>query len=81
MDRGVGYARLSIGRDLQLVAENDEGVEVEGRARLRPGRDIELARGTLGDCTPDVRRAVVHSWRVARIGRDDVLYRGFCRWV
>ena len=72
--------RLAIGRDLLLVSENDEGVEVEGRTRLRPGRDIELARGAL-DNGMVVRRAVVFSWRVVRVESGGVLFRGFCRWT
>jgi hypothetical protein len=78
MDRGVVSARLVIGRDLQLLSETDEGVEVEGRARLRPGRDIELVRGA---GPPQVRRAVLSSWRVVRIAPDGVVFRGFCQWI
>jgi hypothetical protein len=61
-----------------MVSEGEEGVEIEGRGRLRPGRDIELVRAG-GICT-EVRRAEILSWRVVRIGSDGILFRGFCRW-
>jgi len=67
-----------LGRDLTVVIEREDGVEIEGRGRLRPGRDIELVRA--GGAAAEVRRAEILSWRVVRIGSDGVLFRGFCRW-
>jgi hypothetical protein len=81
VDRGLTHARLAVGRDLLVITEQDDGVEVEGRARLRPGRDVELVYGPVPGALPLMRRACVHTWRVVRVGRDGVLFRGFCRWV
>jgi hypothetical protein len=78
MDRGVACPRLVLGRDLTLVMEREEGVEIEGRGRLRPGRDIEIVRA--GGSGAEARRAEILSWRIVQIGSDGVLFRGFCRW-
>jgi len=72
--------RLVIGRDLVLVSESDEGLELEGRARLRPGREVDVARGPDRAGQGDVRRLLIVSWRVARVGPAGILFRGFGRW-
>jgi hypothetical protein len=81
MDCRIGAPRFTLGHDLHLVAEQDDGVEVEGRVRLRPGREIELVvlQGSRG--REHVLRAMVWSWRVVVAGNAGVVFRGFCRWV
>ena len=81
MDRGLGCHRLVLGRDLVLLGEDEHGVEVEGRERLRPGRDVEIVRPSGAPSDAAVRRALVHSWCVARLGAEGTTFRGVCRWV
>jgi len=81
MDRGIGCHRLVLGRDLVLIAENEEGIEVEGCARLRPGRDVEIVPPVGAPRAGEARRAVVHAWCVVRLGADGIRFRGVCRWL
>ena len=81
MDRGLGCHRLLLGHDLVLIREDEQGIEVEGRARLRPGRDVEIVRPEGAPRGGDARRAMVHTWRVARLGHEGTLFRGICRWL
>ncbi len=69
--------RVRLGRDAILVAEDAEGVELEGAARLVPGALVDLV-----DDARRVRRpALVWSWQIARLGSTRPLYRGYCRWA
>jgi hypothetical protein len=77
---GVGPPRICIGRDVALVAERQDGVEIEGRPRLRPGHVIEITRADPA-ATGGGRRATVASWRVWRLGANGLIYRGFCEWA
>lgn len=73
--------RVAVGRDVQLVREQDESIELEGRTRLRPGHDVEVVMASPANATPMVRRAVVWSWYVKRLGRDGPIFRGICHWT
>ena len=73
--------RLQVGRDLQIMTESADGVDLEGRTRLRPGLIVELVWPAPGSAPVRITRVCVWSWSVARLGRDGPLYRGHCRWV
>jgi hypothetical protein len=68
--------RLRLGLDAVVIGEDRDGIELESRARLMPGRWIDL----LLDAGHTQRRAFVWTWRVASLGSDGVTYRGSCRW-
>ena len=72
--------RVRVGRDVEIVQESLEGLALEGRIRLRPGRGVELLLPSPGRRGLAVRRAHVLSWEVAAMGSEGLLYRGFCRW-
>jgi len=76
----VTSQRVCVGRDVELVAVKPDGVALEGRARLRPGRLIELVLAWPADGRAPGRRATVQSWSVVRVGSDRPTFRGFCRW-
>jgi hypothetical protein len=80
MDDGLTRARIFLGPNLMVVRETDDGVELEGRSRLRPGREVDLVYPPAAGGQP-VRRAAVLSWRVARVGAAGVVFRGECRWA
>jgi hypothetical protein len=73
---------VRIGRDVRVVAERPDGLELEGPARLSPGRtiDIVLADGE-GGGQAAVKPALVRSWYVIRVGRTGATYRGRCCWT
>ena len=71
-------ARVEIGRDVQSVAENRDGIELTGRIRLHPGRPVDVVMRQAGN--PFIRRAVVFSWRVVELGSAGPIYRGACHW-
>jgi len=62
--------RLYVGRDLHVTAEVADGIELEGRARLRPGLIVDLVWPAGASTSGRVRRARVWSWSVVRLGRD-----------
>jgi hypothetical protein len=70
--------KVSLGRDAYLVAQDRDGLEMEGTTRLRPGYVVEIAG--FGDGTAG-RRAIVWTWWLRRWGSGGPLYRGFCRWI
>ena len=70
-----------VGRDVRTVGEGDLGIELEGRTRLRPGREVDVLMTTAGTTRPTGRRAVVWSWNVKRLGRDGPIFRGICHWT
>jgi hypothetical protein len=73
-------ARIWVGRDVRVVRETADGLEIEGPARLRPGGHVEVVLPRAGGSGIGVRRALVWTWSVAELGSDGPLYRGFCRW-
>ena len=78
---GVTRQRVRIGRDVRIVAERADGLELEGSTRLAPGRavDIVLAGGE-GGGQGAVKPALVRSWYVIRVGRTGATYRSVCCW-
>lgn len=76
----VGGPRVWVGRDVHIVGESLEGLALEGRIRLRPGRRVALILPGAGPRRVAVRRAHVRSWEVAALGSDGPIYRGFCCW-
>jgi hypothetical protein len=82
----VTASRILIGRDVNVVREAPDGLDLAGRVRLRPGHAVEVvfAAEALGQRVS--RRAFVCSWAVVSLGSTGgtgskgPLYRGFCRW-
>jgi len=72
--------RYRVGRDLSTVTITAEGVWLEGRHRLSPGRVIELVNVPFTH-GPQERHAMVESWTVASLGKNGPVYRGLCRWL
>ena len=71
--------RVWLGLDVDLRSESHDGVHLEGRTRLAPGHVIEIAREHVSG-TPIVRRALVCTWLVQRLGSGGPVYHGFCAW-
>ena len=73
-------ARVFVGRDVNVVRETGDGLDLAGRVRLRPGHSVVvvLPRPIAGDET--TRRAVVWSWNLVALGSGGPLYRGLCHW-
>lgn len=72
--------RYRVGRDVLRVGVAPEGVSLEGYQRLRPGQLVTLTSAREGD-GGDERSARVHSWYVAKVGKNGTLYRGECQWT
>lgn len=72
-------SRVLVGRDVDVVRQADEDVELVGKVRLRPGFVIEIVPGA-GDRSMQGRTALVCSWRIRVLGRFGPIYRGVCRW-
>ena len=72
-------SRLEIGREVEALSENPEGVELRGRVRLHPGHSVDLLMRGAGTA-PVVKRALVLSWKVASLGSGGPMYHGSCRW-
>ena len=68
-----------VGVDVSVRSESHDGLHLQGRARLPPGRVIEIARDDVvrGQV---IRRAVVRSWQVKTLGSGGPVYHGFCAW-
>jgi hypothetical protein len=78
----VTRQRVRIGRDVRVVAERPDGLELEGPARLPPGRAIDIVLADdqkSGEAA--VKPAFVRSWYVIRVGRTGATYRGRCCWT
>jgi len=74
-------ARVRLGWDVKLLAENADGLELEGPIRLRPGRLIEIVLDTPPAGTLLVKRALVWEWTMVKTGSSGPTFRGFCRWA
>jgi len=72
--------RVLVGRDVRVVVETPDTVELESRVRLRPGQPVAIA--TAADNWPAAGRpAVVLSWRLTGLGTNGPLFRGICQWM
>jgi hypothetical protein len=72
--------RVQVGRDVRLLEQTDEGVDLEGPTRLRPGQMVDLV---LADDTGRPiagRRAEVLTWFVVRLGSGGPMFSGHCTW-
>ena len=69
---------VHVGRDVRRVGESRDGIELEGRSRLRPGSEIDLV-------LPDPHGASrvvtvrVWSWTIVAVGSNGPVFRGVCR--
>lgn len=72
--------RVLVGRDATILREGFNGLTLEGRARLAPGRLVDVVLPTPLHARPAIRRARVSTWELVSLGSDGPLYRGFCRW-
>lgn len=72
-------SRVFVGRDVDVVRQANQDVELVGKVRLRPGFIVDIVPGTRN---PHVRGgpAFVCSWRIRVLGRFGPIYRGVCRW-
>ena len=74
--------RIRIGRDVRVVAERPDGLELEGPARLAPGRAVDIVLADEdGGGAGAVKPALVRSWYVIRVGRTGTTHRGRCCWT
>jgi hypothetical protein len=72
--------RVFLGRDVEVVRETREGLELTGTMRLRPGFMVDLVAVRTSAEVPEPRRAFVALWKIRSLGRNGPTYRGFCRW-
>lgn len=66
---------VRVGTQVHVVADDDEGIDLEGRVKLIPGRRVSLILET-GAARP----ATVWTWWLRRFGRHGAEYHGRCRW-
>ena len=72
--------RIQVGRQVRVIGETSDGIHLEGVARLRPGHVVDLLLDAAPGAVAPVRRALVQSWTVSRLGSDGPTYVGQCRW-
>ena len=72
--------RVRLGRELVVIRETPDGVDVEGVIRLRPGQVVELVAADGGPGVGRGGRARVQSWSVAHVGSSGPIYGGHCAW-
>ena len=79
-------SRVLLGRDVKVVRELPDGLDLAGRVRLRPGHFVDVIFAPDGPGQPLSRRATVWSWGIVALrssgtsGSPGPLYRGICRW-
>jgi hypothetical protein len=71
--------KIFLGRDVEVVRETKDGLELDGYIRLRPGFLVEVLSVRGGTMTRG-GSAVVWSWRIRALGSRGPIYRGTCRW-
>lgn len=72
-------ARLVLGRDAVILRETAEGIELDGRVRLRPGSVVDVVPAP-GVWNRSRGFALVWTWRLRAVGSAGPIYRGLCRW-
>ena len=72
--------RVFVGRDVNVIRELPEGLDLAGRVRLRPGHPVDVVRPRAIAGGTTSRRALVWSWDLVALGSGGPLYRGLCRW-
>lgn len=80
MGDGLTRQRVRVGRDVRVISDGPDAVELEGPARLAPGRPVDIVLAPVGTSAPHIKTALVWSWSVVRVGRSGATYRGLCRW-
>jgi len=72
--------RVQVGRDVEVIGEQADRLELQGTIRLQPSCIIEIAPSRrwlhLAGC-----RLLVRTWGVWRLGSGRPVYRGECRRV
>jgi hypothetical protein len=82
----VTASRVLVGRDVNVVRELTDGVDLAGRVRLRPGHLVDVTYPPEAHGPRVSRRALVWSWAIVAlsspgaVGNPGPLYRGICRW-
>jgi len=72
--------RILIGRDVRLLEQTDEGIDLEGPTRLRPGQMVDLILPDAAGRPAPGRRAEVLTWFVVRLGSGGPTFAGHCSW-
>lgn len=72
--------RVYLGRDVDVICETRDGVELAGPLRLRPGFVVDLITARPNLTPGPSRPALVMSWWIRGVGSSGPRYRGFCRW-
>lgn len=72
--------RVHVGRDVRVVARDDEFVFMEGACRLRPGHTVVIVHAPGDEPAAPVRTALVWNWELVSVGSAGPLYEGMCRW-
>ena len=72
--------RVHVGRDVRLLEQTDEGIDLEGPTRLRPGQMVDLILPADGGGLSIGRRAEVLTWFVVRLGSNGPTFAGHCTW-
>lgn len=72
--------RVHVGRDVRLLEQTDEGIDLEGPTRLRPGQMVDLILPVDGGRLSVGRRAEVLTWFVVRLGSNGPTFAGHCTW-
>ena len=71
--------RVVIGRDVDVIRDGPDEIELIGRVRLRPGFVVDITPGAKRP-RPSAGPAMVQSWRIRVLGSNGPIYRGVCRW-
>ena len=72
--------RVHVGRDVRLLEQTDEGIDLEGATRLRPGQMVDLVMPGEAGRLGAGRRAEVLTWFVVRLGSGGPMFAGHCTW-
>jgi hypothetical protein len=73
--------RVQIGQDVVVVRQTTDGLDLEGRTRLRPGQMIDLVAPAEGAPGSASRTAYLSTWAVIRLGSSGPMYAGHCSWT
>jgi hypothetical protein len=72
--------RVQIGRDVRLLEQTEEGIDLEGPTRLRPGQLVDLVIPDADGKSSIGRRAEVLTWFVVQLGSGGPMFAGHCSW-
>jgi len=77
----VTLGRVQVGRDVSVLAEEDDLILLEGPCRLRPGHPVVIVSPASDDRPMLIRTALVWTWTMVRRGSGRPVYEGTCRWA